>query len=166
MNKKLILHDLPPDKIEHLLSGADGDCTVFPAYPDVHSCMGCFGCWFNTSGECAIDDRGKGFADMISRHSEFLVISRIVFGGLSPSVKTVIERCIGYSSPFFHIVNGEMHHVMRYETKPYLRYIFYGQNIGTREKEIALKLAAANALNFAAKFSVSFYVSVDEIEGL
>ena len=167
MSKRLIIHDLLPDKIEALLSGAAGEYTVFPAQPAIRSCMGCFGCWFDTPGECVIDDRGKEFAAMISGHDEFLVISRIVFGGLSPAVKTVIERSIGNLSPFFRIVNGEMHHIMRYETNPCLRYIFYGQNIGAREKETACKLTAANALNFGAeKFSVSFYPSADEIEAL
>jgi len=165
VGKKLILHDLLPDKIEALLSDANGEYTVFPDYPAVRSCVGCFGCWFDTPGECVIDDRGKGFAAMISKHDEFLVISRMVFGGLSPDVKAVVERCIGYLSPFVRIVNGEMRHFMRYDAKPRLRYIFYGQNIGTREKEIARKLTAANALNFGAeKFSVSFYPSADEIE--
>jgi len=165
MGKKLILHDLPPNKIEVLLVGSATGYTDFPANPPVFPCMGCFGCWLTTPGECVIDDRGKGFAAMISRCDEFIVISRIVFGGCSPAVKAVIERGIGYISPFFRIVGGEMHHVLRYDAKLDLRYIFYGQDISEREKEIAERLVAANALNLGAeKFSVSFYPSIDEIE--
>jgi len=126
--------------------------------------VGCFGCWIRTPGECVIDDRCKGFASMLSKHGEFVVISRMVFGGLSPVVKTVMERCIGYVSPFFRIIKGEMHHVPRYDHKLVLRYIFYGQDMGTREREIAQRLVAANALNLGAEsFSVSFFPSADAI---
>ena len=164
MSKKLILHDLPPDKIAPLLRGIAGEHTVFPAYPAVRPCEGCFGCWMKTPGECVIDDRCRDFASMISKHDLFIVISRMVFGGLSPDVKAVIERSIGYLSPLFRIVNGEMHHVMRYDSKIVMRYIFYGA-MGTREKEIAERFTAANALNFGAEnCSASFYPSPDAIE--
>jgi len=165
VSKKLILHDLLPDKIEALLSGLSGEYTVFPACPAVLPCVGCFGCWMKTPGECAIDDRCKGFASMISKHDEFMVISRMVFGGLSPDVKAVMERCIGHITPFFRVIGGEMHHTLRYDNNFDLRYIFYGQNMKSREKEIAQKLVAANALNLGAvNFSVSFYPSIDAIE--
>jgi multimeric flavodoxin WrbA len=165
MGKKLILHDLPSNKIETLLVGAAAEHTVFSANPAVYSCVGCFGCWLSTPGECLINDRCKGFASMISRHDEFLVISRMVFGGFSPAVKAVIERGIGYISPFFRIVGGEMHHVLRYDCKVGLQYVFYGRDITEHEKEIARRLIAANAINFGVeKFSASFYPSIDEIE--
>jgi multimeric flavodoxin WrbA len=165
MSKKLILHDLLPDKFYALLPERPAGNTVFPALPPVNSCVGCFGCWLSTPGECVIEDRCKGFAAMISRHDEFLVISRMLFGGFSPAVKTVLERCIGHITPFFRVVGGEMHHVLRYDRKLDLRYIFYGQDITEREKEIAWRLTAANAINLGAeKFSVNFYPSADVIE--
>ena len=167
LSKKLILHDLPPDNIEALLSRSAGEHTVFSAHPAVRPCEGCFGCWLNTPGECVIDDRCKGFASMISGHDEFVVISRMVFGGLSPDVKAVLERSIGHISPFFRIVNGEMHHVLRYDGIFAMRYIFYGQDMGEREVEIARRLTAANALNMGAeKWSAFFCPSADEIEAV
>jgi multimeric flavodoxin WrbA len=165
MSKKIILHDLPLGKIETLLSGIVGENTVFPAFPTVRQCVGCFECWFSTSGVCVLNDRCKEFSSMISGHNEIVVISRMVFGGLSPAIKIVLERCIGHLLPFFRIVNGEMHHVLRHEHKFELRYIFYGQDVGTREKEIAQRLTAANAHNLGAeKWSAHFYSTPDEIE--
>jgi hypothetical protein len=98
-------------------------------------------------------------------HDEILIVSRMVFGGLSPDVKAVLERSIGFMLPFLRNVNGEMHHTMRYEKLPDLHYIFYSPNMKERERETARKLAAANAVNFGApRWSVSFRQSVQEIK--
>jgi hypothetical protein len=162
---KLILHDLPPDKIEALFPIGTGETTIFSAYPAVRPCIGCFGCWTKTPGECVIGDRGKGFAALIAGHDEFLVISRMVFGGLSPAVKAVIDRSIGHLLPFFRLVNNEMHHVRRSGKRFTMRYILYGVPMSESDKEIARKLASANALNYGAeKYSVEFYPSADAVE--
>jgi hypothetical protein len=100
----------------------------------------------------------------MAQHHELIVVSRLVFGGLSPDVKAVLDRSIGFILPFFRIVNGEAHHAMRYERSPDLHYILYGPNIRDAEKETARRLVAANALNFGAEHhSVRFYTSPDEI---
>lgn len=97
-------------------------------------------------------------------HDEVIIISRLVFGGLSPDVKAVIDRSIGFILPFFRIVNGEMHHVKRYDKSPDLRYIFYGSDLKEKEKDTARKLIAGNALNFGAEnYAVSFHSSFQEI---
>jgi hypothetical protein len=99
-------------------------------------------------------------------HEEVVVISRIVFGGLSPDVKAVLDRSIGFILPFFRNVNGEMHHLPRYEKAPDLRYIFYGPHITEREKATARKLTTANAVNFgSARSSSCFLESIHEIGG-
>jgi multimeric flavodoxin WrbA len=165
MTKKLVLHDLLSHQIEALLAGTTGEHTIFSSLPTVRHCEGCFGCWVKTPGVCVIDDRCKGLTVVIPEHSHLLVISRMVFGSLSPDVKAVLERCIGYLMPFFRIVDGEMHHTLRYDHSLDIHYIFYGPNIMEREKETARRLVAANALNLGAKnSSASFYQSIDEIE--
>jgi multimeric flavodoxin WrbA len=165
MNTRLILHDLPPDQIGALFPADADRYTVFPANPSVRPCIGCYGCWVKTPGECVIGDRGKGFAALIAGQDEFWVISRMVFGGVSPAVKAVLDRSIGHLLPFFCMVNGEMHHARRSRKNVILRYVFYGDMISEDDKEIARKLVAANALNFwAEQYSVRFYPSVDAIE--
>jgi multimeric flavodoxin WrbA len=167
MNTQLILHDLPQNRIEALLPRSADHITIFSADPAVRPCVGCFGCWLKTPGECVIEDRGKGFAALIAKHDEFLIISRMVFGGLSPAVKAVFDRSIGHMLPFFHVTNDEMHHVMRSKKKFALRYVLYGYGAPASEgdKEIAHRLVAANALNFGAEeYSVQFCPSIDEIE--
>jgi hypothetical protein len=88
----------------------------------------------------------------------------MVFGGLSPDIKAVLDRSIGYILPFMRIVNGEMHHAPRHRMSRELRYVFYGAKTSDREKETARYLIAANALNLGIEnFSVSFLRSPDEV---
>ncbi|MDR1313131.1 MAG: hypothetical protein LBQ12_05415 [Deltaproteobacteria bacterium] len=59
-----------------------------------------------TPGAYIQRDRDRGFAGLISRHSELAVVSRLAFGGFSPSVKRVIDRSIALVLPFFAIKDG------------------------------------------------------------
>ena len=165
MSKKLILHDLLPNEFEAIAPALTAEYTIFPANPIIQPCVGCFGCWIKTPGECVINDRGKGFTALMSKHDELVVISRLVFGGFSPSIKAVIDRSIGFVLPFFHLVKKEMHHPRRYCGELALRCVFYGHDITVREKEIAQKLVIANTLNMGTeKHTVEFYSSFDAIE--
>jgi len=165
MYKKLILHDLSNGEAEEIIPQESAEYTIFPANPAVHHCIGCFGCWVKTPGRCVLKDRGSDFAVLMSQHDQVIVISRLVFGGLSPEVKSVLDRSIGFILPFFRIVDGEMHHTKRYEKSPDLSYLLYGPDINEREKATAQKLVAANALNFGAEnYSIAFYQSFHEMK--
>jgi multimeric flavodoxin WrbA len=160
---RLILHDLPPGEASGVLPPESRDCLIFAAYPSVRHCVGCFGCWLKTPGRCVINDRGAVFIQLLSRCGELVVLSRMAFGGLSPDVKAVIDRSIGFVQPFFRYVNGEMHHVERYPNPPDFRYVFYGDAMTKREKETAQKLAAANSLNLGSgRSTAEFYRTARE----
>jgi hypothetical protein len=147
MANKLILHDIADNVDAGALAETFACDTVFSATPAVHHCVGCFGCWLKTPGRCVLPDRGSDFAALVAAHEEIIVVSRMVFGGLSPDIKAVFDRSIGYVLPFFYKVSGETHHAKRYARSPVFRYIFYGTDITDREKQTAEKLAAANVLN-------------------
>jgi multimeric flavodoxin WrbA len=162
MKRTLILHDLSQNDAELFLPKDSVKYSPLAASPPVRHCTGCFGCWVKTPGRCVINDRGADFAALMVRHDEVVFWSRLVFGGLSPDVKAVLDRAIGFVLPFFRALNAETHHVKRYDTTPDLQYIFYG-DMTEREKESAQKLAAANALNLGAeRCAVSFFPSVRE----
>jgi hypothetical protein len=157
MANKLILHDLPPQMAERLYP-PDKGTTVFCARPAVRHCVGCFGCWVKTPGQCVIADRAREFCAAIPRCDEVIIISKLTFGGLSPDVKAVLDRSIGYMLPFFRIVEGEMHHVQRFPSSPSFTYHFYQAAGKSAQKQTAQKLAAANALNFGSpKVIVRFH---------
>lgn len=110
-------------------------------------CMGCFGCWVKTPGECVIQDamtdinRGTMASDVV------VYLTPIVFGQYSANMKTALDRWIPNILPFFIVRdNGDTMHPARYETNPRFVMIGYGdhlapedirlfQNITTKHRE-------------------------------
>jgi multimeric flavodoxin WrbA len=150
MPGRLILHDLPPDNAGRLLKPDAGADTVFAALPEGRACRGCFGCWVRTPGLCVTGDRLRGFPELIARHGELAVVSRLVWGGFSPAVKRVLDRALAHLLPFFVISEGVMRHEARSVRDLRLTAVFYGTG-GDREAEaLAGRLVAANAANIRA----------------
>lgn len=164
MFQDLILHDLGPEEAGRALPPAGPSTVLLAAEEGFAHCIGCFGCWLKTPGKCVLPDAGADLAALMPYSSRLVIVSRLVFGGLSPRVKAVMDRSIGFILPFFNTVEGEMHHNQRYEHSLRLCYIFYGEDMPPAERETAQKLAAANARNFAAPaHSIHFCRDEDEI---
>ncbi len=164
MAKSLVLYDIDTIDVDF----NQEKYRFFMAGKQTKPCVGCFGCWLKTPGKCIVNDSDSDFATIMPHVDEVVVISQLVFGGLSPRVKAIFDRSIGFVLPFFCEVEGEMHHVQRYEERPSLKYLLYGDGITEGEKETARKLIKANAVNFGAEnFMIQFYPSPEKaLEGL
>lgn len=153
------LHDLEPDMAERLASSFQ----LIPALPMVAWCRGCFGCWVKTPGKCLIDDRVSDLAEKFAKGPRMVVISRLVFGGLSPAVKAFFDRSISYILPFFRLVDNHMRHERRYEPKLAIRYLFYG-NSDEAERDLAQRMAKANIVNLDGRLEdVEFHQSAEAL---
>jgi len=164
MADTLVLQDIDPN-------GIDIDRSKYMAFHQsnaVKPCIGCFGCWIKTPGKCVIKDGDSEFAVMMPKMREIIVISELVFGGLSPNIKAVFDRSIGFILPFFTNVKGEMHHKQRYSKRPVFRYMFYSDTMAEAEKSTAQDLIKANAVNLGIdNYMVDFFNSPQEaLEGL
>lgn len=156
MEKRLIVYDV--DETDNdLFMQCSKDTLLFSAAPSIKQCVGCFGCWIKTPGKCVINDRYAILSPHISKSSEIIFISPIIYGGFSVNIKRILERSIGYILPYERSVNGEMHHKLRYDNPYKLNVFFYGP-CDNEERDIAKRLVAANALNMGAgSHTVSFY---------
>ena len=94
--------------------------------------------------------------ELFAQTEELVIVSRCVYGSFSPFVKMVLDRSLSYLLPDFQIIDGEMHHLRRYENQFRIRVLFYGEDITEWEKETAKNLVYANAKNLNAQ--------VEEIE--
>ena len=102
MAKRLILYDFGPED-----RGAEGQIQedfYFPVQPMVERCLGCFGCWVQTPGRCAIQDRASALPQQMKRCDQWIIISPVLYGGYSLCVKAALERCLGYMLPYLRIV--------------------------------------------------------------
>ncbi len=155
---RLIIYDT-----QNEILSAKKDDILFSANPIVKPCMGCFGCWIKTPGRCVINDRCSDIPLFISKCDEMILISPILFGCYSESIKAVIDRSIPYILPYLRIVGGEMHHKMRYKHSFKLTVLFYGK-CDLEERQIAESLVRANSVNFGAKScEVRFFDGIEKL---
>lgn len=111
-------------------------------------CSGCFGCWTKTPGICVIDDAGRVIAET-AIHSDLMVwVTPIEFGGYSSVLKKAVDRIIPDLSPFFQLVNGEVHHKPRYRHYPKLLAIGVLPDRNQDSADIFKTLVSKNAINF------------------
>lgn len=143
---KLIIHDLTPEQEKELLLPTQ-DTRVISDDGSIKPCIGCFGCWIKTPGQCVIRDNYGDMGEALSKCDELALISRCIYGGFSPFVKNVLDRSISYIHPFFIIKNGEMHHRVRYNKRFRMSAYFYGSALSEQDKTIAQSLVKANAIN-------------------
>lgn len=157
---RIIISDTPTVLYEPSNEQIVLDSTVNP-----HHCIGCFGCWVKTPGECIIKDKYSNMGKLLSKCDELVIISKCTYGGFSPYVKNVLDRSISYITPFFVIRNKETHHRPRYDNVIKISVYFYGAGITEKEKETAIKIVSANALNFNATVNcVCFHESYEEMK--
>jgi len=87
---------------------------------EIHHCLGCFGCWVKTPGECVIDDAAREIAREVIASQLLVYLTPVTFGGYSSELKKAVDRVICLISPFFTLIDSEVHHKKRYERYPVL----------------------------------------------
>lgn len=162
----LLIHDLTKDLEKSILPCLDDNTKIFSKeISNIHPCMGCFNCWVKTPGKCIIEDDYTEMPKYILENNQFVIISNIKYGCYSPYIKNVLDRSIGFLLPFFRIVEGNIHHSMRYDNIPEMIFIAYGDDITSEEKETFKDLIHANSINFGCdKFKVFFAENTEDIK--
>lgn len=133
--------DMPVSADVQIVSPATGS-------GNIKNCIGCFGCWHKTPGECVIHDGFERTGAKLGHCDQLIFVSECVYGSLSPFCKMVLDRSISYVHPNFVMRRGEMHHKRRYDNVITVTAHFYGRDITEEEKETAKKLMQANADNY------------------
>ncbi len=157
---KLIITD-----IEDFNITINGKYKIIKPQEKINHCIGCFGCWVKTPGQCVIRDGFEKTGIKMSRCSELILVSQCFYGSVNPFVKMVQDRAISYIHPDFVMRKGEMHHKRRYENVIALSAFFYGEKITDMEKNTAKSIIQANADNYDGFVkNVCFYPSIKELE--
>lgn len=129
----------------------------------VNSCVGCFGCWIKTPGECVLKDNGRDILKDFVQSDLSIIISPIQFGNYSFSMKSAIDRFIPNDIYKFTKYKGETHHVKRYQERPNILFIGISEKQNQAYEDTFVKLCNKNAVNFrATKHSVLVVQSSEE----
>jgi len=134
--------------VEAWLAARDWDVTTLKLSElDIAPCLGCFGCWIKTPGECVIDDTGRDVTRSIIGSDLVVYLTPILFGGYSYELKKVLDRAIGIISPFFRKARGEVHHKKRYDRHPRVAAFGWSKRLAEDEDDIFENLVKRNAIN-------------------
>lgn len=160
----VIIHDLEEEQCKRLPFVADGNTIIIADDKQIKNCIGCFGCWLKTPGQCIIKDRYQQMGKTLANADCVIIISKLVYGGYSPFIKNVLDRSISYLLPFFKILYNETHHKQRYQNTFHLSVYFYGGDMTAKATQTAQALVKANCRNFHAKeHKVSFFQSFEQL---
>lgn len=159
---KVLIHDLDAEQEKLFREKYD---VIFRADGKYAGCQGCFSCWTKSPAECFIKDRLSEAARAVGQADTLVLITRNCYGMYSPSVKAILDRCIGLSTPLSTYRKGEMHHCLRYGMHDLLCVYVYG-SCPEHEKKTFEYMAARNAVNYGFRRSlVSFAEDVLSLKG-
>lgn len=97
----VIIHDLKEELFQSLFNHIKTDTIIISDNDEIRNCIGCFGCWIKSPGQCLIKDGYDNMGKILSKADNLIIISQCCFGGYSPFVKNILDRSISYLLPFF-----------------------------------------------------------------
>ncbi len=141
---------------------------------DIRYCIGCFGCFDKTPGECstAADDSREVRREYMNSDL-VLFASPIIMGYTSALLKKPTERNLGLLLPYGEIAHGETHHPARYDKYPQLGLLLEKNSDSDDEDvEIISDMYMRDAINFHATLCFTKLTSdpiekvIDEINSI
>lgn len=112
---------------------------------DLAPCIGCFGCWLKTPGECIRKDKMAEINPTFMHSDLVIYLTPVTFGGCSYIVKNALDRTLPNHSPFFIKKNGVTSHKKRYQHYPKVIMIGYGDSIPMEEQETFIEWATTHS---------------------
>ena len=97
----VIIHDLTDLQFQQIFPQIIGDPRIVSNKGSIRNCIGCFGCWIKTPGQCVMKDGYENMGSILSQADTVTIISKCYYGGYSPFVKNVLDRSIPFLLPFF-----------------------------------------------------------------
>ena len=160
----VIIHDLTDLQFQQIFPQVTGDTQIISDKGHIKNCIGCFGCWIKTPGQCVLKDGYENMGSILSQADTVTIISKCYYGGYSPFVKNVLDRSISFLLPFFKMIDHETHHTPRYKKSFQLYVSFYGRHITQSERDTAKDMVGRNSINFnVSEHNVTFFESIEQL---
>ncbi len=116
--------------LEHLNSQGLTAEEIAIGREDLDFCMGCFGCWIKSPGECVIRDMVADINRKYVGSDVVVYLCPVVFGQFSANMKNALDRWIPNILPFFkRRPDGSTIHPTRYDNNPRQIMIAYAEDL-------------------------------------
>ena len=119
-------------------------------------CVGCFGCWVKTPGECSNkDEAGQIHRAVI--HSDFtLWAAPLRMGFPSALLKKALDKSIPLIHPYFVVDRGEAHHRPRYDHYPRVGLLMEPESdTDDQDLEIVANIFSRLAVNMKSELEIA-----------
>jgi multimeric flavodoxin WrbA len=133
---------------------------------DFSYCIGCFGCWVKTPGECSVADNSAVIHRAIMTSDFTLWAAPLRMGFPSSLLKKALDKYIPLIHPYFDVVQGEAHHRARYAHYPRLGLLLEPEP-DTEAEDLVLvgDIFSRIALNFKSRLEFSL-TTLEPLESL
>ncbi len=112
------------------------DTKVVSLAEEIRPCIGCWSCWLKTPGECVFNDvMTKVYADYVNS-SRVVLLFDTSQGFVNYQMKAFFDRTIPHYHPYIEIVDGECHHLARYDEYPELYFYYDGKQLSDSEEQL------------------------------
>ena len=121
---------------------------------DIRYCIGCFGCWIKTPGECSNAADGTRDVRRGYINSDFVLFaSPIIMGFTSALLKKAHDKLLPLLLPYLEADQWEAHHVARYDKYPLVGLLLEkGKDTDEEDIEIIADIYMRDAINFKTSF--------------
>lgn len=131
-------------------------------------CVGCWGCWVKTPGECTARDASLEMDEAVINADYVLWAAPLRMGFPSELLKRANDKHLPLIHPYMEMVEGEIHHLRRYPHSPRLGLLLEKEaSTDERDLQIVADIYSRTALNFKTRleFSLTTETPVEELAG-
>ncbi len=119
-------------------------------------CVGCWGCWVKTPGECVSRDASLEMDRAIINADFVLWAAPLKMGFPSELLKRSMDKCVPLVHPYIEVDQGESHHIRRYPRSPRLGLLLEKEaSTDARDLQIVSDIVCRTALNFKSRLEFS-----------
>ena len=133
---------------------------------EIPPCNGDFGCWTVTPGVCVQPGPHREIARELIQSDLVVWLTPVTFGGYSSALKLQLDHCAPLVAPWFTTVDGETHHVPRYERFPSVLAVGLVERPEAAASAVFERLVRRNVLNMYAPHYASPVLSRSELPEL
>ncbi len=114
-------------------------------------CIGCWNCWLKTPGICVMKDQmTTSYSDYVNSDTVILLLDTAQ-GFINHQGKVFLDRTIPHYHPYIDLVQGECHHVARYERYPDMVFHYDLEGLTDQEETVIEDYLVRMAFHFKSK---------------